>query len=192
MNYLNIASIINNTSAEGPGIRMAIWVQGCLKRCSGCCNPQFLSIESQTIFDTSTLSSLILENKQKYNIEGITLIGGEPFLQAEGLSEIAIFAKSIGLSVMVFSGYDIDELTDSTFLGASALLKHTDLLIDGEYDYHQQETVRNWVGSTNQNFHYLSDFYSPEVEVIKLMITNEWRISTEGVLLGNGLPFIMK
>ena len=68
------------------------------------------------------------------------------------------------------------------------LLKYTDLLIDGEFDYTQQETIRNWVGSKNQNFHYLTPRYSEEIEVRRLTVTNEWRISSDGYIVSNGLP----
>ena len=51
--------------------------------------------------------------KEKYQIEGITLLGGEPFLQAEGLSKIAKYAQQLDLSVMVFSGYLLEELTEN-------------------------------------------------------------------------------
>jgi len=192
MNYLNIASIINKTEAEGPDMRMAIWVQGCLKRCRSCCNPEFLPIRVEMLFTIDSLCHLILENQQAYAIEGITILGGEPFLQAQGLAEIAQFCQSIGLSVMLFTGYNKEELLEPQFLGATKLLKHTDLLVDGEYNAKQQEGVRNWVGSSNQKFHYLSNAYSSDIETQRLHVTNEWRITTDGTLVGNGLPFIMK
>ena len=50
MAWLNVAKIIDVTQAEGPGLRTAIWVQGCLKRCVGCCNGQFLKIQRLVTF----------------------------------------------------------------------------------------------------------------------------------------------
>ncbi|WP_411132227.1 4Fe-4S single cluster domain-containing protein [Vibrio vulnificus] len=192
MSYLNIAAVVDQTNAEGPGLRTAIWVQGCLKRCRGCCNPAFLEIKPAKVLSSEDICQRIKSNYQNYGIEGITLLGGEPFLQAAGLVDIAKFTQELGLTVMIFTGYNMEELSDEKFKGASELIQFTDLLIDGEYDHHQPETVRNWVGSTNQNFHYISDRYDKNLEVDDNLITNEWRISSENNLVVNGLPFIIR
>jgi len=192
MNYLNIAAIVDQTHAEGPGLRTAIWVQGCLKRCKECCNPDFLEIKPAHIMSIDEVCLLIESNHKNYGIEGITLLGGEPFLQAKGLADIAKYTQGLGLSVMIFSGYRLEELDESGFAGAEKLLNYTDLLADGEFEPDKQETERNWVGSSNQNFHYISDRYNPKIEKATNHITNEWRISSDNKLSGNGLPFIIK
>ncbi len=191
MSWINVAKIIEVTEAEGPGLRTAIWVQGCLKRCQGCCNGRFLRIQPAEIITIYQVIEIINTAKEKHQIEGITLLGGEPFLQAESLSLIAEFAKRIGLSVMVFTGYNLEELSDVKFRGAMRLLSATDVLVDGEYDIENTEFLRNWVGSTNQKFYYFTDFYSNEIEKRKLAVTNEWRIKQDGYIMGNGLPFKM-
>ncbi len=192
MAWINLAKMIDVTEAEGPGLRAAIWVQGCLKRCQGCCNGQFLKIKPAELCQTSQIIERIQYAQQEHQIEGITLLGGEPFLQAEGLAEIAENSQNLGLSVMVFSGYLLEELQDQKFKGASRLLAATDLLVDGEYEVENTENIRNWVGSTNQRFHYFTNFYDKEIETKILNVTNEWRIDSEGRVLGNGLPFIMR
>ena len=192
MAWLNVAKIIDVTQAEGPGLRTAIWVQGCLKRCVGCCNGQFLKIQPADVCDSQMIIEQIAQNQQQYGIEGVTLLGGEPFLQAEGLADVAQACRKMGLSVMVFSGYQLEELDDARFKGASQLLKVTDVLVDGEYQQALIENVRNWVGSTNQRFHYFTDFYDVSIETRSLTVTNEWRIDAQGNILGNGLPFILK
>lgn len=192
MAWLNIAKIIDVTQAEGPGLRTAIWVQGCLKRCVGCCNGQFLKIQPADVCDSQMIIEQIAQNLQQYGIEGVTLLGGEPFLQAEGLADVAQACKKMGLSVMVFSGYQLEELDDARFKGASQLLNATDVLVDGEYQQAFTENMRNWVGSTNQRFHYFTNFYDPSIETRALTVTNEWRIDAQGQILGNGLPFILR
>jgi anaerobic ribonucleoside-triphosphate reductase activating protein len=188
MRFLNIAAIVNATHAEGPGLRTAIWVQGCLKRCKGCCNPHFLEIKPALIVSVDTLCSLLETNKVEYGIEGITLLGGEPFLQAQGLGELAKFAQSINLSVMTFTGYLLEDLSDEYCLGSSSLLQYSDLLIDGEYMSNRQEETRNWVGSTNQVFHYFSSYYGANIETQQQEITNEWRIGYDSNIVMNGFP----
>ena len=192
MAWLNIAKMIDVTQAEGPGLRTAIWVQGCLKRCVGCCNGKFLKIQPADVCDSHMIIEQIAQNRQQYGIEGVTLLGGEPFLQAEGLADVAQACRKMSLSVMVFSGYQLEELNDNRFKGASKLLQVTDILVDGEYQQELTENVRNWVGSTNQQFYYLTEFYTDEIETRALNVTNEWRIDRQGSILGNGLPFILR
>lgn len=189
MHWLNIANIIEATEAEGPGLRFVIWVQGCLKRCKGCCNVDLLRIEPVTLVTSSEIIQLLRQTAEKVRLEGVTFLGGEPMLQAQGLADIAEAAQNLGLSVMIFTGYNREELTENRFTGADRLLKATDLLIDGEFEQQKIDTKRNWVGSTNQRFHYLSNFYTAEIETRKLVVTNEWRIDLQGNIVGNGLPF---
>ncbi|MBN6076647.1 radical SAM protein [Aggregatibacter actinomycetemcomitans] len=189
MHWLNIAHIIEATEAEGPGLRFVIWVQGCLKRCKGCCNGELLKIKSAHLMRSNEIIGLLQNTLEKSPLEGVTFLGGEPFLQAEGLADIAEAARNLDLSVMVFSGYKYTELLENKFSGSQRLLNFTDLLIDGEFDNTKIESVRNWVGSTNQKFHYLTNRYSTEIETRELAVTNEWRFNSNGQIQGNGLPF---
>ncbi|HDR1103441.1 TPA: radical SAM protein [Pasteurella multocida] len=189
MHWLNIANFIEATEVEGPGLRFVIWVQGCLKRCKGCCNADLLRIEPATLVTSGEVIQLLRQTAEKVRLEGVTFLGGEPMLQADGLADIAEAARDLGLSVMIFTGYNREEITESRFKGCNRLLNATDLLIDGEFEQDNIETKRNWVGSTNQRFHYLSDFYTSEIETRKLSVTNEWRISLQGDIVVNGLPF---
>lgn len=113
-------------------------------------------------------------------------------MQAEGLADVAQACRKMGLSVMVFSGYQLEELDDARFKGASQLLKVTDVLVDGEYQQALIENVRNWVGSTNQRFHYFTDFYDVSIETRSLTVTNEWRIDAQGEYFGQWLAFYLK
>ena len=113
MSKINIADFIENTEVEGPGKRFALWVQGCLRRCLGCCNPHFLDFVPRTIVDSEQICKLIEDSKNKHGIEGVTFLGGEPILQVRGLSEIAKFCRELGLSVMTFTGYTLEEVTAS-------------------------------------------------------------------------------
>ncbi|QEY26366.1 4Fe-4S single cluster domain-containing protein [Neisseria zalophi] len=189
MHWLNIAKILAATEAEGPGLRFVIWVQGCLKRCIGCCNGDLLKIKPVHICRSNEIIMKLIESKKQYPLEGLTFLGGEPMLQADGLADIAEAAQNLGLSVICFSGYQKYELIEEQFIGSQRLLAATDLLITGEFDQTKTETIRNWVGSTNQQFHYLTDRYNVEIETRPLTVTNEWRINLDNKIVGNGLPF---
>jgi len=189
MNYLNLASIRPCTESEGPGKRFAIWCQGCLKRCPGCCNPEMQPIIQNHVVSIEKIEQVILEAKKSKDIEGVSFIGGEPFLQAKGLSLLAKWCKAQDLSVLIFSGYTLEELHESTFDGASDLLKYCDLLVDGQYDENQPDNSRPWVGSKNQKVYNLSDFYPVGIEY-EAKRAMELLISDEAVLI-NGWPYDM-
>lgn len=187
MSKLNIAAFIENTEAEGPGKRFAVWVQGCTRGCEGCCNPSMLDFISKTILDSSELCALIEKSKKANNIEGVTFLGGEPVLQAKGLSETAKFCHEKSLSVMLFSGYTYGELSLGKIPFARELLKHTDLFVDGPFDKAKPENERNWAGSTNQKFYFLTNFYKRGIEYDKKFSPGvEVRIHSGGILRVNG------
>lgn len=159
MATLTIAAVVPRTEAEGPGVRFALWVQGCALRCPGCCNPEFLTFAGGNQVDVGAMVADALAA----GVEGVSLLGGEPFTQAEALAVFAAGVRREGLSVMVYTGYTLAELrSDDAPAGAAALLAETDLLVDGRYDHTRRTTVRRWVGSDNQVVHFLTDRYAPD------------------------------
>jgi anaerobic ribonucleoside-triphosphate reductase activating protein len=189
MSKINIADFIENTEVEGPGKRFALWVQGCFRRCPGCCNPHYLDFVPRTIVESEQICKLIEDSKNKHGIEGVTLLGGEPMLQARGLSEIAKFCREIGLSVMTFTGYSLEELKSENIPYTDELLQYTDLLVDGAFEESKKEEKRNWVGSTNQRFYFLTDFYKQGIEYDERFSHGiELRIRPDGSAILNGFP----
>ena len=164
MPQLNVAARVECTEVEGPGKRFALWVQGCLKRCQNCCNPHMLEIVPRHVVDAEAVFSWVYNAHNQYDIEGVTFVGGEPMLQARGLAHIARQCQEVGLSVVIFTGYTIDELERLQVPGTSDLMANTDLLVDGPYLSQFPEIERNWAGSTNQRFHFLTDRYPPGIE----------------------------
>src|SRR5205085_9942056 len=81
---LNVALIVPRTEAEGPGVRFAVWVQGCPLRCPGCCNPEMLDDKAATPMKASDVVAAIPDD-----VEGISFLGGEPTMQAEALAAVA-------------------------------------------------------------------------------------------------------
>lgn len=157
---LRVAQLIPCTEAEGPGRRFAIWTQGCPLRCPGCCNPEMLPLEGGEAWSVADLAREVTHTP---GIEGVTLVGGEPFAQAAACATLAEAMQVEGLGVMVFTGYTLDELTaPEVDPGWAGLLQVTDLLVDGRYERERSETRRRWIGSSNQRLHFLSDRYAPD------------------------------
>ncbi len=124
-------------------------------------------------------------------VEGVTLLGGEPFEQAEALAPFAEGARARGLSVVAFSGHLLDELRVDRPAGSRALLAAVDLLVDGPYRAGVPETARRWSGSANQRFHYLTNRIAPGSEQVRpgeIERTVELRIGPDGRMERNGWP----
>ena len=185
---IQIHDLIPQTRAEGPGLRFCIQVQGCSIRCKGCALPQTWSPHEGKTMRTRDLIKYILETP---DIQGITLLGGEPFEQAEALSEIAEQVKAHGLSVVTFSGYSFKKLKDSKKKHDQRLLQTTDLLISGPFQQNQMDLTRPWIGSRNQEFHFLTDRYS-ELSSTLASLPNrlEIRIKEDGSIFINGMATI--
>lgn len=189
MHWLNLACRLPCTEAEGPGRRAALWVQGCDKRCRGCCNPTYLQLVERELVSAASVFDWLNNVYQAHELEGVTFLGGEPMLQAEGLAVVAKGAQELGLSVMVFSGYTKSELNALQLPGCDQLLHYTDVLVDGSYDANLPEHSRRWVGSTNQRFHYLTGRYDARIErgdAVERVI--EVRLRSDGSVFVNGWP----
>jgi anaerobic ribonucleoside-triphosphate reductase activating protein len=151
-----VARFVARTVAEGPGERTAIWVQGCTIRCPGCFNPHLWTAHG----GVPTPPGELVERVLAAGTPGITLLGGEPFEQAEGLAAVATGVRAAGRSVMTFTGYELSHLRDLAASGrtdVAALLDATDLLVAGPFRRDLLDRTRPWVGSTNQEFVLLRD-----------------------------------
>lgn len=160
---LHIAHVVAATRAEGPGVRTAIWLQGCPLRCAGCCNPEMLPFEGGVVRSVDEALAFALAAKRDSGVEGITLLGGEPFAHAAA-ALLATRAQASGLTVMTFSGYELDYLRSGAIPWADELLAAIDILVDGPYRRDLPDSTRRWIGSTNQRIHFLSDRYRPDDE----------------------------
>ena len=180
---LNLYKIIPLTEVEGPNKRFCLWVQGCKKHCVGCWAKETWKFGVGTDYSVEKLTELITNQKE---IEGVTFLGGEPFEKAEPLSRFAQNVKKLGLSVVCFTGYTIEELRAKNSQAVNKLLENIDLLVDGGFEKDNFDLSRPWVGSSNQRYIFLTDFYSPE-EIKKYKNKVEVRISEGGKLEINGM-----
>lgn len=171
---IRVHKILKNTKVEGPHTRYCIWFQGCSRRCKGCWAKETWDSSGGYEIDAEKILEDILSNK---NIEGVTFLGGEPFEQPEALKFLAENIHEQGLGVICFTGNKIENIKRKD------ILQHIDLLIDGEFIEEQKDFSRPWVGSKNQNYHFLSNRYNPN-------IINEYKNKIEINISKNGLIFI--
>ena len=184
--YLQVAQIVPCTEAEGPGRRLALWFQGCPLRCPGCCNPEMLPFAGGRGMSLAEVLARV-SRAAAQGIEGITLLGGEPLAHAVAAAALAREALLLGLTVMVFSGYTLEEARTLPEPAVQELLAHTDILVDGPYVRTLPETRRRWVGSSNQRIHFLSDRYRADDACWDHPNTLEIRLEG-GVVSVNGYP----
>lgn len=151
--YINILDLCETGTNElGPGLRYVIWVQGCPFNCKGCITPDGIPIVENNLLEINQIISAICANRK---IAGITISGGEPFLQASKLVKILSAVKSIRpeLDIIVFSGFNLNDLD---WIEAKELLQLIDVLIDGKY-IDKLNDNKGLRGSSNQKVHYLTD-----------------------------------
>jgi anaerobic ribonucleoside-triphosphate reductase activating protein len=185
--FLRVAQVIPCTEAEGPGRRFALWFQGCPLRCPGCCNPEMLPFTGGQRLALSRVLEQVRGVATRHGVEGVTLLGGEPIAHAAGAASLAREVRRLGLTVMVFSGYTLEEIRRMSDLAVHDLLAHTDILVDGPYVREMPETKRRWIGSSNQRIHFLSSRYCADDPCWQRPNTLEIRLNgTE--LSVNGFP----
>lgn len=186
--YIQLHRFLPITTAEGPGRRACVWVQGCPIHCKGCGVPWTWNPKKGSLISVDEIWEKILESKTKYDIEGITFLGGEPFEQAVALAELGRRAQQNGLSVMAFSGYYKEQLEEMNKPGWQELYNVTDLFIDGPFEQDHLDSERPWVGSTNQRFHFLTKRYKDlEKELASVPDKLEIYLHKDGTIAANGM-----
>jgi anaerobic ribonucleoside-triphosphate reductase activating protein len=185
--FLQVAQTVACTEAEGPGRRFALWFQGCPLRCPGCCNPEMLPFAGGTRTPLAAVVAGIEEAARHEGVEGITLLGGEPLAHAGAAAALARAVRERGLSVMIFSGYTLEEARRLPDPAVADVLALTDILVDGPYLRDQPEQRRRWIGSANQQIHFLTDRYRADDPRWLLPNTLEVRLRGREVSV-NGFP----
>lgn len=189
-----VSQLIPLTWAEGPGPRVALWVQGCTLRCAGCCNAAlqlFPAQDGALPTEWMTVEDL-LARVNLARVQGITLLGGEPMAHAASLLPLARAFQQRGKSVMLFTGYTLEYLLREGSPAQLDLLDATDLLVDGPYLPRRHDTSRRWVGSSNQKVRALSPVYRAALldgSLLRGRQTVELRLTPAGISI-NGWPAI--
>ena len=149
MAKLRIAGIVPESVVDGPGFRYTVFTQGCRHNCNGCHNPQTHDFNGGYLVDTDDLFSEMMEDPL---IKGMTFSGGDPFEQPAPLAELAEKAHAAGKDIIVYSGYTFEQLREraKSDPATDALLRQTDVLIDGPFILEQLNLELKFRGSDNQ------------------------------------------
>jgi anaerobic ribonucleoside-triphosphate reductase activating protein len=186
---MRIHSLIPQSLVNGPGRRFTIWFQGCNFNCPGCFNPQTHDLNGGYEITMSALLDQIIYYQDV--IDGVTISGGEPFLQPVVLKNLLQAIKEmLGLSLVVYTGYDYQELSQNIKL--NECLSYIDVLIAGRY----RDDMKNdnlFLSSSNQEMIFLSDKYSIEdfssLAEAEIIINQAGEIITSGKLDSKNIRF---
>lgn len=135
--------------ANGPGVRVSLFMSGCRNRCKGCFNPETWSFTYGQEFTSETMLELLrlLDND---NIAGLSILGGDPFEpeNRQALDDICFMVKLCKpkKSIWVWTGYDFleDGLIDLP------VMNYIDVLVDGKFEESLKDLRLKWRGSSNQ------------------------------------------
>ena len=153
---MHYATIKNCDIANGPGVRISLFVSGCTHRCKGCFNEVAWDFEYGEVFTEETVNTILEMLKPDY-IRGLTLLGGEPF-EPQNQGEIVKLLRRIkeiypGKSIWAFSGYLFERITSGT-LGewdiTKEFLSYLDVLVDGPFVEEKKNLNLQFRGSENQ------------------------------------------
>ena len=147
---MRIAGVIHESIVDGPGVRFVVFAQGCPHKCRGCHNPETWLASGGEEWSVRDLFKIIRRSPDK--VKGLTLSGGEPFLQAGQMADLAALSHSRGLDVATYTGYVYEDLLDMAEDDADVarLLHETDLLVDGPYVEALRDIGLRFRGSANQ------------------------------------------
>ena len=154
---MNYATIKSRDIANGPGVRVSLFVSGCTHRCPGCFNEEAWDFDFGQPF-TQEVIDRILEDLAPSFVRGLTLLGGEPFdpRNQGAIVELLrqIKAKYPEKSISAFSGYLFDRDILSGKLGDPAItreyLSYLDVLVDGPFVQAKKNLTLRFRGSENQ------------------------------------------
>ena len=178
---MNYATIKNCDIANGPGVRVSLFVSGCTHRCPGCFNEVAWDFDYGTPFTEETVESIV-NMLRPAHIRGLTLLGGEPF-EPQNQGAIVALLRRVKQelpekSIWAFSGYLFDRDILSGRLGdTSEYLSYLDVLVDGPYVEAKKNLSLRFRGSENQR---LIDV-KKSLEAGEVILWQDWQGEKRGM-----------
>ena len=155
---ITIMDVVEQTMADGPGLRTAIYCAGCEHHCPGCHNPQSWNRANGHDVTVDELLEIIKADE----FSNVTFSGGDPFYQVEAFTELARRIKSeTNKTIWCWTGFTIEEIRADEHL--AQLLPYLDVLVDGPFILEQRDTQLLFRGSPNQRIIYLTPKEDDEI-----------------------------
>ena len=151
---MKYAKIKKYDVANGPGVRVSLFVSGCTHHCKGCFNEEAWDFNYGNTFTDTTVEEIIEDLKPDY-ISGLSLLGGEPF-EPQNQKDILPLLKKVKevyqdkKSIWAYSGYLYEELKKMKTEEIKEILELIDVLVDGEFEEDLKDPLLYFRGSSNQ------------------------------------------
>ena len=181
---MNYATIKNNDIANGPGVRVSLFVSGCTHRCKGCFNEVAWDFNYGDPF-TDDVEDRILEMLRAPHIKGLTLLGGEPFEPQNQPAIVKLLSRIKRelpqKSIWAFSGYLFEKDILAGRLGPKEItdefLSYLDVLVDGPFIEEKKNLMLRFRGSSNQR---LIDVPA-SLKTSKTVLWEDWQGNERGI-----------
>lgn len=151
MNYSGIKKV---DIANGPGVRVSLFVSGCRNHCRGCFNPETWDFSYGKPFTTETEDEILTALRPSW-IQGLSILGGEP-MEPENQQALLPFIRRVkeelpDKDIWIYTGYLLEDI------GTSPLLSYTDVVVDGPFMEEQKDAGLAFRGSRNQRIIHLRE-----------------------------------
>lgn len=152
---MQIERILFPITSLGPGERLVLWTLGCKKHCKKCANPELRSFNSKKNITLSQFKS-IMKNIELKRIDGVTVTGGEPLLQARELLEFIEYFKTFTKDILIFTGFSEDEIRLSDDY-VHKCVEESAIIVAGEYIDELNDNTTPLIASSNQKIIWGND-----------------------------------
>ena len=149
---MRVLSVLEESVVDGPGIRTVIFTAGCPHRCPGCHNPESWNPRGGQDVSVADLLAQI----EQSGWDGVTISGGEPFLQPEELARLVDGCKVLQKNVWVYTGYTLEQLQAMNDEFVTSVLDRADVLVDGRFEQPLMDRSLRFRGSSNQRIIFLN------------------------------------
>ena len=175
----------------GPGLRYVIWTQGCPHNCKNCIAPDSHPYDKNGYWiSIDEIFEEIKTQMSTCDLRGLTISGGEPFIQVSPLKELLkMIRTNTNLDIIMYTGFEYQELKNKKDKKIDFILANIDILIDGKYIDEKNEN--NYLrGSSNQNMIFLSNRYREYEDYMKNLKNRNVEINwiNEDKMFITGIP----
>lgn len=169
---MNLARILYPVQVLGPGNRIGLWLCGCNRACKGCSNPELWVQREELEINVQDVVSLIRKISDSHKVDGFTISGGEPFLQADELLLLLSYLTPISTDILIYTGYRLEELRELNSKSINGILDSAAVIIDGAYieGLNNDSVLR---GSSNQQIHIMNPNYKARYQQYLANVQNQ-------------------
>ncbi len=170
----------------GYGERVGLWTVGCPHRCYNCSNAELWDIDSTKEIPLNKIMDLILNIDKQ--VDGITITGGEPFIQYHELSKLVRLLNQVGVEdILIYTGYTLNQLIEMNIKDIDEILDSISVLIDGKYvdKLNDNKALR---GSSNQNINILNPRFKRKYDYLQTQNRKVQNVFYSNKLMTIGIP----